>query len=173
MNEKTIFHDCHSFKWQNINIFQFFVAIWSPFCHVGLWLHPYHCILSNLISFFLIFFLNSTIITTMEFRWHVFSLEGDIEFGRHFFGLEGEVELWQIFYPHYKSSSNPCLDKLILFMEMMIMMIHLLQKLKVTTSINVIICKWKPRHVTIQYCICNILPSFFVWFLRFSLLDMM
>jgi len=40
MNEKTIiFHDCHGFKWQNINIYPillFFFEIQHPFWFIGL-----------------------------------------------------------------------------------------------------------------------------------------
>jgi hypothetical protein len=34
---------------------------------------------------------------------------------------------------------------------------------QVPTSINIVVCKWKPLHVTSQYCICNILPFFFLY----------
>ncbi len=43
MNEQIrICHDCHSFKWWNINIYLIltsFVYGLTPFWHVGLWLH--------------------------------------------------------------------------------------------------------------------------------------
>jgi hypothetical protein len=95
--------------------------------------------------FFLVFFLGFTLFVNMEYGWHVFGLKGDVDFGNNI-------------YPHYKSPSNPCLQKcMILLMEMMTMMIHC-KNSQVPTSINVIVHKWKPLHSVIQYCICNILP---------------
>jgi hypothetical protein len=62
-------HDCHGFKWWNINIYPIligFFAIWCLFWHVGLWLHPLGTILSQekIFSFF-----TPTLVTFIWFNY--------------------------------------------------------------------------------------------------------
>jgi len=74
------------------------------------------------------------------------------------------VELWQ-----------PCLFTLQKFKQPMLVEMHdlvdgdddndnpPLTKIRKFQLLSILLCKWKPLHVTIQYYICNILPFFFLY----------
>ncbi len=63
MNEKvTTCHDCHDFKWQNINIYPiwlFFFVVQHPFWLVELWLHPCIGYMESIYEKILIYFVHN------------------------------------------------------------------------------------------------------------------